>query len=106
MEPKGSLPHSQDPATCHYPEPDDYISPAYILRKILFNIILPCTCTCGPGQGSRYIGTRYGLDGPGIEPLWGRDFPHPSRRAMGLTQPPIQWVPSLFPGGKAAGAWR
>ena len=25
------------------------------------------------------IATRYGLDGPGIESLWGRDFPHPSR---------------------------
>jgi hypothetical protein len=23
----------------------------------------------------------------------------------GSTQPPIQWVPSSFPGGKAAGAW-
>jgi hypothetical protein len=25
------------------------------------------------------IATRYGLDGPGIESRWGRDFQHPSR---------------------------
>ena len=27
------------------------------------------------------IATRYGLDGPGIESRWGRDFPHPFRLA-------------------------
>ena len=52
------------------------------------------------------IATRYGLDGPGIESQWGRDFPQPSRPALGPTQPPIHWVPGLFPRGKAAGAWR
>ena len=51
------------------------------------------------------IATRYGLDGPGIEPRWGRDFPHPSRPALGPTQPSIQWY-RVFPGGKAAAAWR
>jgi hypothetical protein len=34
--------------------------------------------------------TRYGLDGPGIGFWWGQDCPHPSRPALGPTQPPIQ----------------
>jgi len=45
----------------------------------------------------------YGLEGPGIESQWGRDFPH-------TDQP---WGPpsllyngyQVFPRGKAAGAW-
>jgi hypothetical protein len=41
------------------------------------------------------IATHYELEGPGNESQCGRDFPHPSRTALGPTLPPIQLVPGL-----------
>jgi len=42
--------------------------------------------------------TGYGLDTPGIEFRWRRDFPHLSRPAPERTQPPVQWVLGLSRG--------
>jgi hypothetical protein len=36
------------------------------------------------------IATGCGVDGPGLETHWRRDFPHPSRPALRPSQPPVQ----------------
>jgi hypothetical protein len=56
------------------------------------------TDSSGPGS-SVGIATGYGLDGPGIESWWGRDFPHLSRPALGPTQPPYNGY-RVFPEGR------
>ena len=49
------------------------------------------------------IATCYELDGPRIESQWGRVFQHLSIPALGPSQPSIEWLLDLFPGGKTAG---
>ena len=70
---------------------------------LLFVYVLNCIVGRDSSVG---IATRYGLDGPGIESRWWRDFPQPFRPALGPNQPPVKRLPCLFPRGKAAGAWR
>ena len=66
------------------------------IKKLIIIIIMGRDSSVG-------IATHYGLDGPGIESRWGRDFPHPSRPALGPAQPPIQWVPGLPRGESGRG---
>jgi len=51
---------------------------------------------CGPGSTDGIV-TYYGLDGtgsnPGVDEIF-RSF----RPALGLTQPPVKWVPGLSRG--------
>jgi len=41
--------------------------------------------------------TCYELDGPDIKSRWWRHIQRPCRPVQGPNQPPIQWVPGLFP---------
>jgi hypothetical protein len=64
---------------------------------VMITIITNCPHDAVPGS---IVGTAtaYGLDGPGFESQWGRDFPHLSRPAPRPTQPPVQWIPGLSRG--------
>ena len=49
--------------------------------------------------------TCHSLDCPGIESLWVRTFPHPSRPPLTLTPASVPLAPGLLPGSKAPDAW-
>ena len=57
------------------------------LSKVLFILVFADGVSRDSSVG---IATRYGLGGLRIESRWGRDFPHTSRLAVGLTQSPGQ----------------
>jgi hypothetical protein len=78
------------------------------VSEVVVSLANSPSCVCMGRHSVVGIATGYGLDGLGIESRWGRDFPRLSRPALGPTQPHVrvQWVPGLFPGDKAAGAWR
>jgi hypothetical protein len=77
MEPEGSSPYTQEPATCPYPEPDwSNLRPPPNLSKIHLNIILPST----PGS------SKWVVSFPQVSPL---------KTCMHLSSPP--YVPHVLP---------
>jgi len=63
-----------------------------------FKLITQNQSTVGP-DNSYGKAIRYGLDGPGIEIRWRRNFPHPSRSALGFPSL-LQNGYRVFPGLK------
>jgi hypothetical protein len=75
-------------------------------NKLHFSIMYVTTAGVVGLDGSDRIATRYGLDGLGIISRWEGGFAHPSTPTLDPIQPPVMWLAGIFPGGKAACAWR
>jgi len=61
--------------------------------SVFSNIFVP---TVLGRDSSVDVATGYGMDDPGIESLWGRDFPQQSTPALRHIQSLVQWVQGLF----------
>jgi hypothetical protein len=95
------------PHVCHgvvLSSAQEQLSLAHVSQAVIHIFISSLTKSTGGTCSVVSTATAYGLDGPGIESRWGRDFPHLSRPALRTTQPPVQWVPGLSRGEGAAGA--
>ena len=71
------------------------------VRHSLKKLLIFCyvsNSSCVGRHSSVGTATRYGMDGPGIESRWGRNFPHPSKPALGPIQLTIELVPGLSRG--------
>jgi hypothetical protein len=87
--------------TCfHLVNKTNLVHNSFFVCLFLFSTCFGQVCAHHHGLGSSVgISIDYGMDGPGIESRWERDFPRLSRPVLGSTQPPVQWVSGL-PWGK------
>jgi hypothetical protein len=86
--------HLRSVRYCHWN--DIYVIPSFKVTLLLLHFCI--TARVMGRDNSVGTATCYGLDGPRIESRWGRNFPHPSRPALGPTQSLVRWVRVKRPG--------